>query len=107
MKRRYFAQSLLAVALIAFCWTPAMAGSPSSKLAASIGNISMLNNKAGLGGDPTNPSSIMTTTIKKANGKDLAMLVSVECGNFTKTEVKSKGGNKDSSTAIASVAAEL
>lgn len=39
----------------------------------------------------------------KASQKDLVVDVSLECSLFTQTEVKSKGGNKDTSTAEAGV----
>ena len=47
--------------------------------------------------------TVLRQYIKAPKGKDLWMNVSLECGNFTQTQVKSKGGNKDTSVAGAMV----
>jgi len=47
--------------------------------------------------------TIITTTIKCANQKDLIVNPSLECGLYTDTTVKSKGGVRDTSSASASI----
>jgi hypothetical protein len=46
---------------------------------------------------------ILEQTIKTANGKDLFIDISLQSAVFTGTTVKSKGGNRDTSSASASV----
>ena len=46
---------------------------------------------------------ILEQTIKTANGKDLFIDISLQSAVFTGTTVKSKGGNRDTSSAAASV----
>ena len=45
----------------------------------------------------------LSGTLHKAQRKDLVIDVSLECGIYTETEVKSKGGNKEESNAEGSV----
>jgi len=47
--------------------------------------------------------TILEQDIKTPNQKDLFIDVSLECGLYTQTHVKSKGGNKDTATAEAMV----
>ncbi len=47
--------------------------------------------------------TILQTTIKMPKHKDISIDVSFECGNFLDTHVKSKGGQKDSASAAATV----
>jgi len=51
----------------------------------------------------TGPVDILEQTIKTANGKDLFIDVSLLSGLYTETNVKSKGGQKDTSGAAAGV----
>ncbi|MHC4507281.1 MAG: hypothetical protein ACYTFI_28770, partial [Planctomycetota bacterium] len=46
---------------------------------------------------------IMQASIKAPRWKDLQVTVSLECGNFSETTVKSKGGAKDGATAESTV----
>ncbi len=48
-------------------------------------------------------TNILTQTIKTANDKDLFIDASLLSGLYTETNVKSKGGNKDTSAAAAAV----
>lgn len=48
-------------------------------------------------------TNILTQTIKTANNKDLFIDASLLSGLYTETNVKSKGGNKDTSAAAAAV----
>ena len=53
--------------------------------------------------DWTLATNILTQTIKTANDKDLFIDVSLLSGLYTETNVKSKGGDKDTSAAVAAV----
>ncbi len=110
-----------AVILTIFVATPAFGGNlPSSKAAAASGFLTALGKKVSsdtgtvagaLAGPGTCvPSAsdtcwvtVQTTFIKTPNAKDLVMNVAMQTGLVTFTEVKSKGGNKDTSQAKASV----
>ena len=46
---------------------------------------------------------VLHSTIKMPKHKELLINVSLECGNFLDTQVKSKGGNRNTSTAEATV----
>ena len=50
---------------------------------------------------------LLSNTIKTANKKDLFIDVSLECGLYTRTLVKSKGGNKDTSSAEAAIQVQV
>ncbi len=47
--------------------------------------------------------SVLQTSIKMPKHKDISIDVSLECGNFLDTKVRSKGGSKDSASAAATV----
>ena len=47
--------------------------------------------------------SVLQTSIKMPKHKDISIDVSFECGNFFDTQVKSKGGQKDSASAASTV----
>ncbi len=47
--------------------------------------------------------TVLQTSIKMPKHKDISIDVSFECGNFLDTHVKSKGGQKDSASAAATV----
>ena len=49
----------------------------------------------------------LVTTIKAPNAKELTIDLSVQCGLYTWTKVKGKGGSTDSATAAARVAMEV
>jgi hypothetical protein len=72
-------------------------GVPSTKAAAFFGDIAILNSTE------LSFTTIMTTTIKTANQKSLFINPSLECGLFTQTTVRSKGGVKDTSSASATI----
>ena len=69
----------------------------SAKATAAVGNINILDS-SDLGW-----STIMEQDIRTSNKKDLFMDVSLECGLYTKTEVKGQKGSKDTSKAKAVV----
>jgi hypothetical protein len=124
-KMNKLAYVITAVTLTIFVATPAFGGNlPSSKAAAAAGYLTALGKKASsdtgtvagaLAGPGTCvPSAsdtcwvtVQTTFIKTPNDKDLVMNVAIQTGLVTFTEVKSKGGNKDTSHAQASVAVRV
>jgi hypothetical protein len=91
----------LAVAMVvALGATAAVVGSegqPASKATAVVGDVSILDS-----GD-MGWTTILDNTIKTGGQKDLFIDVSLECGLYTKTKVKSKGNVADTSTANAVV----
>lgn len=72
-------------------------GVPSTKASAFFGDIAILNS-TDLGW-----TNIMTTQIKTSNQKTLFINPSLECGLYTKTVVRSRGGRRDTSTASATI----
>jgi hypothetical protein len=75
-------------------------GMPASKATAKVGDISWIEVT-----DTWTP--ILTQDIKMPNQKDLFIDVSLQCGLYTQTHVKSKGGNKDTSTAEATITVQV
>ena len=65
---------------------------PASKATAKVGEIAVIEYE-------DTWTTILTQDIKAPNGKDLFIDVSLQCGLYTQTDVKSKGGNKDTSSA--------
>jgi hypothetical protein len=73
-------------------------GYPSAKAACQVANITLID-----GSTQTDWTTLLCNRIKTANQKDLFVDVSFECGLYTQTLVRSKGGVKDTSTAEAIV----
>ncbi len=110
-----------AVIFTIFAATPAFGGNlPSSKAAAASGYLMALGRACSDDGtvpgppagpelcEPDSPTdtgwkTVQRTYIKTPNAKDLVMNVAMQTGLVTFTEVKSKGGNKDTSKAAASI----
>ncbi len=106
-----------AVTLTIFVATPAFGGNlPSSKAAAASGYLMALGRACSEDPPPEGPGqcnlgsptdtgwkTVQRTYIKTPNAKDLVMNVAMQTGLVTFTEVKSKGGNKDTSKATASI----
>ncbi len=91
---------------------PASASLPSAKVTAQIAELAAISESQVVSDedpdwtsdlDLTLATNILTQTIKTANDKDLFIDVSLLSGLYTKTNVKSKGGNKDTSAAAAAV----
>lgn len=74
-----------------------MALAQSAKATVAVGNINILD------ASQSSYSTIMSSTIKSSNQKDLIMDVSLECGLLTRTKVSSRTGISDTSSAQASV----
>jgi hypothetical protein len=69
----------------------------SAKATARIGGVNLLDETA------VDWRTIMASKLKTANKRDLLMNASIECGLATQTEVKGQKGNKDTSTAKATI----
>ncbi len=90
---------------------PVSASLPSAKVTAKIAELNVFSASAS-GVDEVDWNSsgveiILTQEIKTANNKDLIIDVSLLSGLYTETNVKSKGGNKDTSGAGAAVVAAV
>lgn len=70
-------------------------GQPAAKATAVVGGIWLVG--------PTSWTTVMANEIKTANHKDLFVNVSLESALLTKTQVKSKGGKPDTSSASATI----
>ncbi len=90
-----------AAALAALIASPAMAQSSKSSGFMESG----LNLSAAAGADAM--EQIFSTQIKAPNAKELAIDLSMMCGLFTLTTVKSKGGKQDTSVAEAAVRVDI
>ncbi len=91
----------LLVAAAAFLTSPAMAQSAKTSGFMESG----LNLSAAAGAAATEQA--FSTQIKAPNAKELAIDLSMMCGLFTLTTVKSKGGKRDTSVAEASVRVDV
>jgi len=93
----------LAIALVATLAFGALAakngdtGHPSAKATAAVGLELIDYSKS----EPW--TGILTNTIKTANDKDLFIDAALQCGLYTKTRVKSKGGVEDTAEAWARI----
>jgi hypothetical protein len=72
-------------------------GVPSTKASAFFGDIAILNSTE-LGW-----TEIMSTTMKSANQRTLFIQPSLECGLYTNTTIRSRGGKRDTATASATI----
>lgn len=79
---------------------------PSAKSTAMVSGINVIGVKADTG-PGSGWTTILSNTIKTPNPADLFVDVSLECGLYTNTVVKSKGGTKDTSTATAGVKVQV
>jgi hypothetical protein len=79
-------------------------GQPAAKATAQITDIAVVNSttggasSSGWGDEP-----VLAQTIKTGNQKDLFIDVSLQCGLYTFTHVKSKGKEQDTSSAEATI----
>ena len=91
--------SIASVAVAAMMASPAMAQSAKSAAVNAAGQLITQSQVI--------QSNYLMTTIKAPNAKELVIDLSVQCGLYTYTLVKGKGGGKDSATAAARVAMEV
>lgn len=73
------------------------AGVPASKATAQVAHINILSS------DDLAYTTILNTTLRTANQKDLFIDVSLECGLYTRTKVVSQEGVPDTSSADSGV----
>ncbi len=95
--KKLLASLTTAAALVAFVAVPAFAG-PASKFAVNVRDLTIVPATGGVG-----YTTVLSTTIKTPNKKDLLIGVSFETGLFTKTTVKSRNGATDTETATATL----
>jgi hypothetical protein len=98
-----FISSLSVVAVLAtFGAIQAFAG-PSSKFSAEVSNITLVPMQA----SPSSWRTVLSTTIKTPNKKDLLIGASFETGLYTQTQVRGKNGSTDTSSASATLKVRL
>jgi hypothetical protein len=76
-------------------------GTPSAKSAIQLSGLTLLDETTGQCKD------ILQTILKTSAQKDIIATVALEAGLFTETQVKSKNGTEDSSTARSSIKVRL
>jgi hypothetical protein len=104
MCKKFFQTSVVALAVLGLVATSAIAGSlPSSKSGAAMSNGVLLEASSADAGTGEPWGEVLTTYIKVAGGKELAMDLAVQCGLYTRTLASSKGGKKDTSVAQGAV----
>lgn len=98
MKMKLIAYAVAALGFATVTASPVFAGSmPNSKAGIASGDMAVI------GASSAGSDALMTTYIKVAQDKDMIFDLSAECGLYTRTLARSKGGNKDTATAEASV----
>ena len=98
------------LALVALVALPASAdttATASAKAAIKVGQLNLVYGPQTSGATAGTWTTIMSTTIKTANGMDLIVSPSLECGLYTATTVNSKNGQSDTSTAAASLQVQV
>ena len=99
MKIKKITYALAALGMSAFAAGSAMAAGSTSN-AAQIGNV---GDFLVLNASNSGAASALSATIKTSEQKDLIFGVSLECGLYTKTEVKGKKGQTSTANAMATV----
>lgn len=103
MKMKQVACVLAGLGFAAVTTSPVFAGSmPSGKTGMALGDLTVIDDSPTLASSEAS-APIMTTYIKVPQDKELVFDLSAECGLYTRTLARSKGGNKDSAMAEASV----
>jgi len=97
MKRILF--SVLVAGLMALMAAPAFAQIPGSKAAASVSSVALIDATDGT----QSWDLILSNVIHTPEKKDLLIGVSLETGLYTRTQVKSSGGTKDTSNSTAGI----
>ncbi|MGD8618462.1 MAG: hypothetical protein PVH54_04670 [Gammaproteobacteria bacterium] len=93
-----------ALSITALVTSPVLAGSmPSGKSGIASGDLAIVEASAAVALAEAAPEPLLTTYIKVPQDKELIFDLSAECGLYTRTLAKSKGGNKDTASAEASV----
>ena len=107
--RKYSVTLFVVLALVLSFGT---AFAASSKTTAAVSKIAIMDSSYEGAATATTAAdtgweTILSNTIKTANPSDLIVDVSLECGLYTETNVKSKGGTKDTSNAQAGVVVQV
>jgi hypothetical protein len=76
---------------------------PAAKATAKVGDLAVLAGPITAGTSESPWVTLLANSIKTSSQKDLIVDVSLECGLFTKTVAKSKGGTSDTSSASAMI----
>lgn len=103
MKMKYVAHTTTALGIAVLATSPIYGGSiPSSRAGIASGDLAVVESATTLAA-ATAPDPLLTTYIKVPQDKELVFDLSAECGLYTRTLASSKGGNKDTASAEASV----
>jgi len=104
MKRKAYV-FILVIVVLALLSSMVFAGDsqPASKAAANVVNYNILEYDDA----PVAWTTILSTSLKTAQQKDLLIDVSLECGLYTFTKVKSKDMTEDTSNAMASIMVQV
>ena len=103
MKMKQITCVLAGLGFAALSTSPVIAGSmPSGKSGIASGNLAIVESSATLAAAEAQ-DPLMTTFIKVPQDKELIFNLSAECGLYTRTLAKSKGGKQDTASAEASV----
>lgn len=101
--KRIFALVFWAAALLVAVGAGQAAAGPSAKFAAQVSNVTLVQMTVGV----TPWATVLSTTIKTPNKKDLLIGASFETGLYTQTQVKGKNGSTDTATATATLEVRL
>jgi hypothetical protein len=91
--------ALAAAGIIALGLATSAVAGPAAKFAAQVQDLQIVPKTSGTGGYTT----VLTTSIKTPNQKDLLVGVSFETGLYTQTLVRSKNGSSDTESATATL----
>jgi len=104
MKLKSIATTTAVYAITALAAGSVFAGSmPSGKSGIASGNLAIVESSAATALAAAEPAPLLTTYIKVPQDKELIFDLSAECGLYTRTLARSKGGSKDTASAEASV----
>jgi len=102
MKMKQLTSVLVGLGFATLATSPVFAGSmPSGKSGIASGNLALVSSSSSL--SPASIDPLLTTYIKVPQDKELVFNLSAECGLYTRTLAKSKGGKQDTASAEASV----
>lgn len=76
---------------------------PAAKATARVGDLAVLAGPTTAGTSEGAWVTLLTNSLRTSSQKDLLVDVSLECGLYTNTVVRSKSGTRDTSTASASI----
>jgi hypothetical protein len=103
MNMKQLTSVLAGLGIASLALSPVSAGSmPSGKSGIASGDLAVIESSATQAAADA-PDPLLTTYIKVPQDKELIFDLSAECGLYTRTLARSKGGNKDTASAEASV----